>query len=106
MSPRQPTPENEESQAQDSKHTRPGELKRDEERDDRGIVYHGADWDRADEENERGVVEHSAEEKGESDIEGGGKGGEAANDEDDRDDEDGDDEVRDFDNDETLPGRG
>ena len=89
MSPRQPAPDRDES-TEDPKHDRPGEVKRDEERDDRGIVYHGADWDRAEEENERGVVEHSADEERDSDIERGGKGmddRDAAPERDDEDDE-------------------
>lgn len=54
MSPRQPTPETEDSEtpAKD----RPGEIHRDEQRDDRGIVYHGDDWDKAEAENDRGMV--------------------------------------------------
>jgi hypothetical protein len=54
MSPENPRPEAEESEtpAKD----RPGEIHRDEERDDRGIVYHGDDWDKAEEENDRGMV--------------------------------------------------
>ena len=61
MSPRQPTPETEDSET--SAKDRPGEIHRDEQRDDRGIVYHGDDWDKADEENERGVVSDVSDEE-------------------------------------------
>lgn len=71
MSPRQPIPEDPENATQESARNRPGERKRDEERDDRGVVYHGGDWDGADEEHERGALDAPAEEEGESDIERG-----------------------------------
>jgi hypothetical protein len=74
MSPDKQNPETEESDtpAKD----RPGEIHRDEERDDRGIVYHGEDWDQAEEENERGMVSADDEEptedfdEEEEDVEG------------------------------------
>jgi hypothetical protein len=124
MSPRKPTPEKEESATEDPKHNRPGEVKRDEERDDRGIVYHGADWDRADEEHERGALDQPAEEEAESDIERGdgqvsdrgargsdfGKGGKGIVQRDDGPavdgDDDGDREDRDDEDEITKPGRG
>ncbi|KAB2898294.1 MAG: hypothetical protein F9K40_11575 [Kofleriaceae bacterium] len=71
MSPRKPTPEHDESATEAPARNRPGERQRDEERDDRGVVYHGADWDRADEEHERGALDIPAEEEVASDIERG-----------------------------------
>jgi hypothetical protein len=69
MSPRQPTPEEPENPAKD----RPGEIHRDEQREDRGIVYHGDDWDKAEEETERGMVstdEEIVDPEEEEDVEG------------------------------------
>lgn len=71
MTPRPPKPEDAESPSEAPAKNRPGERARDEERDDRGVVYHGADWDRADEEHERGALDIPAEEEAESDIERG-----------------------------------
>jgi hypothetical protein len=74
MSPRQPTPETEDSET--SAKDRPGEIHRDEQRDDRGIVYHGDDWDKADEENERGlasdeeITQKFGEDEEDEDVEG------------------------------------
>ncbi len=81
MSPRQPTPEKDEKSSKDPA-KRPG--------DDRGIVYHGHDWetdgegdgDGEAEEHERGVVQNERDKDGDGD------------------------EDRDFDNEVTQPGRG
>jgi hypothetical protein len=79
MSPRQPTPEDAESATENPAANRPGERERDEERDDRGVVYHGADWDRAEEESERGALDQPAAQESDVDDDevtepGGGRG--------------------------------
>jgi len=48
---------------------RPGELHRDEQRHDRGPVYHGHDWDTAEHEAGREALDETAEEEAESNVE-------------------------------------
>lgn len=56
----------EQDDKQPSAAERPGEIHRDEQREDRGPTYHGGDWDLSDQEHGREALDEPAEREAES----------------------------------------